>query len=225
MTALNKQAHQTENERMAQSLAERNGEPVEGLRQRISELEEIATDYGMKFQKAQDALKHQSILHKSQLEAAERRIAELERSETQLIDERDNAESALNDAYKAVMGQAPEWSNWFSFADAIDEIELACGLWRNQTEDVLQFRARIAELEARKFKVEMPESFYPDGDIDAPLAVDELEIIAAIVDAGGKPVAFCKRCDREIDLTYRPDGSHYCHTPVAGIGVRGNEHG
>ena len=81
MKALNKQAHQTENERMAQSLAERNGEPVEGLRQRISELEEIATDYGMKFQKAQDALKHQSILHKSQMEAAEKRIAELEARE------------------------------------------------------------------------------------------------------------------------------------------------
>lgn len=78
MTALNKQALKTENERMAQSLAERNGEPVEGLRQRISELEEIATDYGMKFQKAQDALKHQALLHKSQLQAAEKRIAELE---------------------------------------------------------------------------------------------------------------------------------------------------
>ncbi|WP_416233646.1 hypothetical protein [Enterobacter roggenkampii] len=78
MTALNKHAHQTENERMAQSLAERNGEPVEGLRQRISELEEIATDYGMKFQKAQDALKHQALLHQSQMEAAEKRIAELE---------------------------------------------------------------------------------------------------------------------------------------------------
>ncbi|ECK8875419.1 ead/Ea22-like family protein [Salmonella enterica subsp. enterica] len=83
------------------------------------------------------------------VDAAEKRIAELERSETQLINERDSAESALNDVYKAVMGQAPEWSNWFSFADAIDEIDLACGLWRNQTEDVIQFRARIAELEAR----------------------------------------------------------------------------
>ncbi|EPC2361173.1 hypothetical protein [Citrobacter freundii] len=82
-------------------------------------------------------------------------------------------------------------------------------------------RQRIAELEARKFKVEMPESFYPDGDIDAPLVVDELEVIAAIVEAGGKPVAFCKRCDREIDLTHRPDGSHYCHAPAAGIGVKG----
>ncbi|EDJ9088410.1 hypothetical protein GFI45_25745 [Salmonella enterica subsp. enterica] len=47
------------------------------------------------------------------------------------------------------MGQAPEWSNWFSFADAIDEIELVCRLWRNQTEDVFQFRQRIAELEAK----------------------------------------------------------------------------
>lgn len=78
MKALNKQAHQTENERMAQSLAERNGEPVEGLRQRISELEEIATDYGMKFQKAQDALKHQALLHKSQLEAAENNLIDSE---------------------------------------------------------------------------------------------------------------------------------------------------
>lgn len=78
MTALNKQAYQTENERMAQSLAERNGEPVEGLRQRISELEEIATDYGMKFQKAQDALKHQSLLHKSQIEAAENNLIDSE---------------------------------------------------------------------------------------------------------------------------------------------------
>ncbi|HGB7548522.1 TPA: ead/Ea22-like family protein [Salmonella enterica subsp. enterica serovar Hvittingfoss] len=78
------------------------------------------------------------------------RIAELERSETQLINERDSAESALNDAYKAVMGQAPEWSNWFSFESAIDEIELACELWRNQTDDVIQFRQHIANLESQK---------------------------------------------------------------------------
>lgn len=84
------------------------------------------------------------------LEAEEKRIAELERSETQLINERDYAESALNDAYKAVMGQAPEWSNWFSFENAIDEMELACEQWRNQTDDVIRFRQRIAELEARE---------------------------------------------------------------------------
>ncbi|MDJ7445155.1 ead/Ea22-like family protein [Salmonella enterica] len=83
------------------------------------------------------------------LRDAEKHIAELEQSETQLINERDDAESALNDAYKAVMGQAPEWSNWFSFGNAIDEIELACEQWRNQTDDVIQFRQRIQELEAK----------------------------------------------------------------------------
>ncbi|ECE0286661.1 hypothetical protein S646_003437 [Salmonella enterica subsp. enterica] len=85
----------------------------------------------------------------AKIEPMDRRIAELERSETQLINERDSAESALNDAYKAVMGQAPEWSNWFSFENAIDEIELACELWRNQTDDVIQFRQRIQELEKK----------------------------------------------------------------------------
>ena len=71
------EASQSENDRLAKTLIERNGEPVEGLVKRVAELEEIATDYGMKFQRAQDALKHQSLLHKSQLEAAEKRISEL----------------------------------------------------------------------------------------------------------------------------------------------------
>ncbi|EIF6083278.1 ead/Ea22-like family protein [Salmonella enterica] len=93
-----------------------------------------------------------------------KRIAELERSETQLISERDDAESALNDAYKAVMGQAPEWSNWFSFENAIDEIELACELWRNQTDDVIQFRQRIAELEAKLETADkLQDSAFRDG--------------------------------------------------------------
>ncbi|HFD9223205.1 TPA: ead/Ea22-like family protein [Salmonella enterica] len=96
------------------------------------------------------ALRDDMRQSREKLEAAERSIAELERSETQLINERDCAESALNDAYKAVMGHAPEWSNWFSFENAIDEIELVCELWRNQTGDVIQFRQRIQELEARK---------------------------------------------------------------------------
>ncbi|EBQ9480321.1 hypothetical protein CWG85_06510 [Salmonella enterica subsp. enterica serovar Adelaide] len=96
--------------------------------------------------------------------ALTQRIAELERSETQLINERDSAESALNDAYKAVMGQAPEWSNWFSFENAIDEIELACELWRNQTDDVIQFRQRIQELES-KFEAadKLQDSAFRDG--------------------------------------------------------------
>ncbi|HAS1181969.1 TPA: ead/Ea22-like family protein [Enterobacter cloacae] len=49
---------------------------LEATYSRIGELEVIATDYGMKFQMAQDALKQQSLLHKSQLEVAEKRIAD-----------------------------------------------------------------------------------------------------------------------------------------------------
>ncbi|HAS1884739.1 ead/Ea22-like family protein [Enterobacter hormaechei] len=57
---------------------------LEASYSRIGELEVIATDYGIKFQKAQDAMKHQSLLHKSQMEAAEKRIAELEAREVVL---------------------------------------------------------------------------------------------------------------------------------------------
>lgn len=79
------EASQSENESLAKTLIERNGEPVEGLVKRVAELEEIATDYGMKFQRAQDALKHQSLLHKTQMEAAEKRIAELEAREVKPV--------------------------------------------------------------------------------------------------------------------------------------------
>ncbi|EJN3905249.1 ead/Ea22-like family protein, partial [Salmonella enterica] len=67
---------------------------------------------------------------REQLEVAEKRIAdgskriaELENSETQLINERDAAESALADMYQAATGERPEWSNMFGFADAVDVVE------------------------------------------------------------------------------------------------------
>ncbi|EEO7844531.1 protein Ead [Salmonella enterica] len=101
-----------------------------------------------KLEAAEKRIAEQREYYEGVIDDGSKRIAELERSETQLISERDDAESALNDAYKAVMGQPPEWSNWFSFENAIDEIELACELWRNQTDDVIQFRQRIAEQSA-----------------------------------------------------------------------------
>ncbi|EHC90439.1 Phage protein [Salmonella enterica subsp. enterica serovar Rubislaw str. A4-653] len=52
-----------------------------------------------------------------------KRIAELENSETQLINERDAAESALADMYQAATGERPEWSNMFGFVDAVDVVE------------------------------------------------------------------------------------------------------
>lgn len=58
----------------------------------------------------------------AKLEAAEKRIAELERDETQLIKERDSAEKALADMYEVAMGERPEWSNLFGYAEAIDDV-------------------------------------------------------------------------------------------------------
>lgn len=58
----------------------------------------------------------------ARLEAKDKRIAELEASETQLIQERDSAEQALADMYEAATGERPEWSNWFVFSDAIEEV-------------------------------------------------------------------------------------------------------
>ncbi|EBV7178224.1 ead/Ea22-like family protein [Salmonella enterica subsp. enterica serovar Thompson] len=131
-------------------------DPADRERQDIYIAAEALLDENIQLQREKDAIEAVALAlrddmrqAREQLEATERSIAELERSETQLINERDAAESALNDAYKAVMGHAPEWSNWFSFESAIDEIELACKLWRNQTDDVIQFRQRIQELEAR----------------------------------------------------------------------------
>ncbi|ECC6917415.1 ead/Ea22-like family protein [Salmonella enterica subsp. enterica serovar Wandsworth] len=173
MTALNKQALREE----FQYMQDHYSDPADRDRQIIYIAAEALLDENIQLQREKDAteavlsaMRDDMRQAREQLKAAEhtaavdheaacslveeneelkRRIAELERSETQLINERDIAESALNDAYKAVMGQAPEWSNWFSFESAIDEIELACELWRNQTDDVTQFRQRIQELEAK----------------------------------------------------------------------------
>lgn len=68
-----------------------------------------------------------------------------------------------------------------------------------------------AELEARNVKIKLPESFYPDGDIDCPLVINEYQVIEAIVAADCKPIAVCPRCKCELDLSHKPDGAHYCH--------------
>ncbi|EKR6404503.1 TPA: ead/Ea22-like family protein [Escherichia coli] len=78
-------------------------------------------------------------------EAAEKRIAELEKSEEQLINERDHAESALADMYFAATGDRPEWSNWFGFSDAVDAVV-----------------DRIADLEAKQ-----PSPVVPEGLVKA----------------------------------------------------------
>ncbi|HGL4645155.1 TPA: hypothetical protein ACKFAT_003475 [Enterobacter hormaechei] len=94
-----------------------------------------------------------------------------------------------------------------------------------QTRDVLALldeleaaEKRIAEPEAKKVKIKLPESFYPDGDIDCPLVINEYQIIEAIVAADCKPIAVCPRCKRELDLSHKHDGAHYCHAAGTGQG-------
>lgn len=53
---------------------------------------------------------------------------EVEREEAahmQTISERDAAEAALSDAYRAVCGREPEWSNLFGYEDAVEDMRLA----------------------------------------------------------------------------------------------------
>ncbi|EPV5911610.1 ead/Ea22-like family protein [Escherichia coli] len=78
-------------------------------------------------------------------ESQNKRIAELEKSEEQLINERDHAESALDDMYFAATSNRPEWSNWFGFSDAVDAVV-----------------DRIADLEAKQ-----PSPVVPEGLVKA----------------------------------------------------------
>ncbi|OIY13232.1 hypothetical protein BED43_18850 [Citrobacter freundii] len=161
MSNINKQAHQTENERMAQSLAERNGEPVEGLRQRISELEEIATDYGMKFQKAQDALKHQSLLHKSQLEAAENNLIDSECHVAEL-EEALRDKQALLEALDNSLCELLPGTQYMDPPDggSVTPLEQVRRM-------VAEYRERIEELESRTVTVKLPADYRnSDGSIN-----------------------------------------------------------
>lgn len=48
--------------------------------------------------------------------------------------------------------------------------------------------------------------------------VNELQsaFITAVKDAGGTVHTTCTRCKRILDLTYKPDGAHYCHAAEGG---------
>lgn len=48
---------------------------IGSLQQRIAELEDLATDYGMKFQRAQDDLKHMALMHRGEV-LKEKRLPE-----------------------------------------------------------------------------------------------------------------------------------------------------
>ncbi|EGA9779980.1 ead/Ea22-like family protein [Salmonella enterica] len=76
-----------------------------------------------KLEAAEKRIAEQREYYEGVIADGSKRIAELEHSETQLINERDAAESALADMYQAATGERPEWSNMFGFADAVDVVE------------------------------------------------------------------------------------------------------
>ncbi|EJJ3124806.1 ead/Ea22-like family protein [Escherichia coli] len=94
---------------------------------------------------AKSKLNEQREYYEGVISDGSKRIAELEKSEEQLINERDHAESALADMYFAATGDRPEWSNCFSFSDAVDAVV-----------------DRIADLEAKQ-----PSPVVPEGLVKA----------------------------------------------------------
>ncbi|EGC95666.1 hypothetical protein ECD227_1904 [Escherichia fergusonii ECD227] len=98
-----------------------------------------------KFGELESKLNEQREYYEGVISDGSKRIAELEKSEEQLISERDHAESALADMYFAATGDRPEWSNLFGFSDAVDAVV-----------------DRIADLEAKQ-----PSPVVPEGLIKA----------------------------------------------------------
>ena len=103
-----------------------NQEKIEWLN-KLADMEDCKSNPGHWLMSLKDTnmlakLALRSVALLDELEAKDKRIAELERDETQLIEERDSAEQALSDMYEAAMGDRPEWSNLFGYADAIDDV-------------------------------------------------------------------------------------------------------
>ncbi|MDT1499467.1 ead/Ea22-like family protein [Escherichia coli] len=118
------------------------------IKHRDQENEDIALTVGklrVELEEAKSKLNEQREYYEGVISDGSKRIAELEKSEEQFINERDHAESALADMYFAATGDRPEWSNWFGFSDAVDAVV-----------------DRIADLEAKQ-----PSPVVPEGLIKA----------------------------------------------------------
>lgn len=113
-------------------------------------------------------------------------------------------------------------ANVLALVEALEKAQAQSSKWLEAYHKAVsvgaRYEERIAELESRTVTVKLPDSFYPDGDIELPLVMNEYQVIEALVAAGCKPVAVCPRCKRELDLSVKHDGAHYCHS-AAGIKV------
>ncbi|MBE5041839.1 ead/Ea22-like family protein [Escherichia coli] len=118
------------------------------IKRRDQENEDIALTVGklrVELEETKSKFNEQREYYEGVISDGSKRIAELEKSEEQLINERDHAESALADMYFAATGDRPEWSNWFGFSDAVDAVV-----------------DRIADLEAKQ-----PSPVVPEGLVKA----------------------------------------------------------
>ena len=137
------------------------------IKRRDQENEEIALTVGklrVELEEAKSKLNEQREYYEGVISDGSKRIAELEKSEEQLINERDHAESALADMYFATTGDRPEWSNCFSFSDAVDAVV-----------------DRIADLEAKQPSPVVPE----EKPMPNPLSMYTVDAVAAIAEVRG----------------------------------------
>ncbi len=137
------------------------------IKRRDQENEEIALTVGklrVELEAAKSKLNEQREYYEGVIADGSKRIAELEKSEEQLINERDHAEYALADMYFAATGNRPEWSNCFSFSDAVDAVV-----------------DRIADLEAKQPSPVVPE----EKPMPNPLSMYAVDAVAAIAEVRG----------------------------------------
>ncbi|WP_249538789.1 ead/Ea22-like family protein, partial [Escherichia coli] len=100
----------------------------------IAELEKIATDYALKFQKAQDALKHVVLMRKSEQEAADNNLIDSECHVAEL-EEALRDKQALLEASEKRIAELRDWN---------------AGL----AQESLTYQQRVAELEVIKSAAE-----------------------------------------------------------------------
>ncbi|EFD0840100.1 TPA: ead/Ea22-like family protein [Escherichia coli] len=137
------------------------------IKLRDQENEDIALTVGklrVELEAAKSKLNEQREYYEGVIADGSKRIAELEKSEEQLINERDHAESALAVMYFAATGDRPEWSNCFSFSDAVDAVV-----------------DRIADLEAKQPSPVVPE----EKPMPNPLSMYAVDAVAAIAEVRG----------------------------------------
>jgi hypothetical protein len=137
------------------------------IKRRDQENEDIALTVGklsVELEAAKSKLNEQREYYEGVISDGSKRIAELEKSEEQLINERDHAEYALADMYFAATGNRPEWSNCFSFSDAVDAVV-----------------DRIADLEAKQPSPVVPE----EKPMPNPLSMYAVDAVAAITEVRG----------------------------------------